>query len=452
MKPYNVVVIMLDSLRRDHVGAYGGAHVKTPNIDRLAEESVLFDNAYPEGLPTIPVRTALFTGQRTLPFRPWQPLEREDVTAAEIFSAMGYVCGLITDTYHLARPDMNFHKGFHSFEWIRGQEGDPYISAPHNKNIKDYIKPEMEGDPVAWMLEQYFRNTAKRKGEEDYFCAQVMGKAIEWVEGNAGANEPFFLWVDSFDPHEPWDPPAKYDVYTDPNYKGKRLLHPKYGPCDWMTSEELEFVRGLYAGEVAFVDAWTGRFLDRLRELGLMENTIIALLADHGHPHGDHGSIMKTDRNLYSELLRIPLMIRHPEKQYAEKRIKPLVETDDFLPTILDMLGMNRETLAMHGKSAWRLVTGDEEKLRDVVITGYYESRHRCVRDENWSFISRVDPEPDELYNLQEDPAEKVNVLEKYPEKAEELWSKLGVIFTQKRKRNLNIQLRYEVQHTPAEK
>ena len=219
-----------------------------------------------------------------------------------------------------------------------------------------------------------------------------------------------------------------------------------------MTSEELEFVRGLYAGEVAFVDAWTGRFLDRLRELGLMENTIIALLADHGHPHGDHGSIMKTDRNLYSELLRIPLMIRHPEKQYAEKRIKPLVETDDFLPTILDMLGMNRETLAMHGKSAWRLVTGDEEKLRDVVITGYYESRHRCVRDENWSFISRVDPEPDELYNLQEDPAEKVNVLEKYPEKAEELWSKLGVIFTQKRKRNLNIQLRYEVQHTPAEK
>ncbi|HHY97854.1 MAG TPA: sulfatase-like hydrolase/transferase [Firmicutes bacterium] len=452
MKQYNVIAIMLDSLRQDHLGCYGNTRVRTPNIDQLARESVIFDNAYPEGLPTIPVRTALFTGQRTLPYRPWQPLEKEDITAAEIFSALGYTCALITDTYHLAKPGMNFHKGFHSFDWIRGQEGDPYITAPHGKDLEDYIKPAMYGDRVVGLIDQYLRNTAGRKGEEDYFCAQVMRKAMDWIENNAKVNQPFFLWVDSFDPHEPWDPPSRYDTYTDPNYSGKKLIHPKYGPVDWMTQEELEYVRGLYAGEVAFVDTWTGHFLDKIRELGLMENTLIVLLADHGHPHGDHGSIMKTDNNLYSELLRIPLMIRHPEGLYAGKHVHPLVETDDVLPTILDILGLGHETISMHGKSAWRLVTGEASKLRDVVITGYHESRHRCVRDEEWSYISRPDPEDDELYHLTEDPKEKVNVIDRYPEKAEELRRHLGVYFRPRLPRILSIQLRYEVQHTPAGK
>jgi len=105
----NIIVIMLDSLRRDHLGCYGNDWIETPNIDRLATESIVFENAYPEGLPTIPVRTELFTGQCTLPFRPWQPLAKEDVTAAELLSACGYTSALITDTYHLFKPGMNLH-------------------------------------------------------------------------------------------------------------------------------------------------------------------------------------------------------------------------------------------------------------------------------------------------------------------------------------------------------
>ena len=100
----NVFWIVLDSLRRDHVGAYGSEVCQTPHLDAFAEEAILFDNAYPEALPTIPVRTALNTGCRTLQSRPWQPLTDEDVTAAEILGYHGYTSAMITDVYHMDKP------------------------------------------------------------------------------------------------------------------------------------------------------------------------------------------------------------------------------------------------------------------------------------------------------------------------------------------------------------
>ena len=446
----NVIVIMLDSLRQDHLGCYGNPWIETPNIDRLAEQSVIFENAYPEGLPTIPVRTALFTGQYTLPYRPWQPMVKEDLTAAEILDEHGYISALVTDTYHLFKPDMNFHRGFHVFRWIRGQEADAYCSQPHGKNLDDYIKPAMKGTRVEKMLEQYLKNTAGRRGEEDYFAAQVMRESMEWLEGSH-EHEKFFLWVDSFDPHEPWDPPPPFDTkYTDPNYKGPKLIHPKYGPVDWMTEEELEYVRGLYAGEVSFVDKWVGKLLDKIGELGLYDNSLIILLADHGHPHGDHGTIMKSAENLYSELLRMPLLIRHPKKLYAGRRVDALVQTHDILPTILDLVGLEDETIAMHGKSVWPLVTGEKEKLRDYVIVGYHESEHRCVRDKEWSYIHRPEGERCELYNLKEDPKERRNLIDECPAKAEELASHLGRYFRIMEPKISSLQLRYEISGTPV--
>jgi len=126
----NLIVICLDSLRQDHVSFYHpDSPVATPNLDRLARRSVSFTNVYPEALPTIPVRTQLMIGQRTLPNHPWQPLARGDRTLAELLGRYGYVSAFITDMYHYFKPDYNFHRGFRVWRWIRGQEYDPYRSA-----------------------------------------------------------------------------------------------------------------------------------------------------------------------------------------------------------------------------------------------------------------------------------------------------------------------------------
>jgi len=447
---------MLDSLRKDHLGCYGNSWVKTPNIDRLAKESVLFENAYAEGLPTIPVRTELFTGQDTLAFRPWQPLTKEDITISEILQEHEYTSALIASTYHLFKPDMNFHRGFDVFRWIRGKEGDCHVSGSLHQNIDEYMKPAMKGTNVERMLRQYLKNTESFEKEEDYFMPQVVQESMKWLERNHKEKN-IFLWMDSFDPHEPWDPPSPFDrMYTDPGYKGPKLIHPKYGKVDWMTKDELTYVKGLYAGEVSFVDKWVGLLLEKIKQLGLYDNSLIVILADHGHPHGDHGSIMKTSDNLYSELIEIPLLVRHPRGLYAGKRVDALLQMPDILPTILEIMGLSTETQIMHGRSFWPIVKGKKEKIRNWIVTGYHESIHRCIRDKEWSFILRPEGDKNELYNLKDDPKEKNNLIDKHPEKAKEFISHLGTYFGLKAKkanrtiaqRLKSLQLQYELSHT----
>ncbi|MFQ5796215.1 MAG: sulfatase [Candidatus Bipolaricaulia bacterium] len=450
----NIIVILSDSLRQDHLGCYGNDWIETPYIDRLAERSIRFTNAYPEALPTIPIRASLFTGQRTLPFRPWRPLNEEDITAAEIFKRHSYTTVIIGDNYHLCKPGMNYHKGFDAFQWIRGQEGDAFRTATGSHNLDDYIKPEMRDSRVAQvLLPQYLKNIEGREDETDYSAAQVARTAITWLETND--QEPFFLWVEFFDPHEPWDPPPPFDRrYTDPNYRGKKLIHPKYGPVDWMTEEELNYVRGLYAGEVSFVDTWVGKLLEKIETLGLYQNSLIVFLSDHGHPHGDHGSILKTADSLYSELLRIPMLIHLPGEEGAEESRDALIQTHDLLPTLLDYAGLGVEAEAMHGRSLRPVIeTGEGGDLRNYIIVGYHESPHRCVRDKEWSFILRPAGQENELYNLVKDPKEQHNVIRDHPDTAEELAAQLGLYFFNPLawEEAISLQEQYEISGTPGE-
>jgi arylsulfatase A-like enzyme len=107
----NVIVIINDSLRWDYLGCYGNNWIKTPNIDKLASESAVFDYFYPEGLPTVPCRTTFFTGRFTFPFRGWQRLEPTDLLLAEILWNKGFTSAMITDVYHLHKPSMAFERG-----------------------------------------------------------------------------------------------------------------------------------------------------------------------------------------------------------------------------------------------------------------------------------------------------------------------------------------------------
>lgn len=429
----NIIGIMLDSFRQDHVSFYnegqpvfdGVPACNTPNLDAFAEESIVFDNAYPESLPTIPVRTQFFTGQATLPYRPWQPLAKEDLSIAEILKPEGYISGLITDCYHYRAPGMNFHRGFNAYEWIRGQEYDPWKSNPPGRNIDDYVNANYD---AGWRerISQFLSNTDDFKTEGDWFAAKVARESIDWLSRNR-VHPRLFAWIDSFDPHEPWDPPESFDTYTDPGYRGKRLIMPMGDlPADqWATPEEIRYIRGLYAGEASFVDHSIGQVLTSLKNLGYYDDSVILITADHGHPLADHGKFLKGGSRMYNELLKVPFMIRLPGGKSC-RRTQAIVQFHDVLPTLLQLVGLGNTTSAMQGRSFLPVLLGDSDTHRGVMITGYHESPVRCIRDAVWSYIQRPEGIPDELYNLIDDPREQVNLIDQNHEEAVRLASAFG--------------------------
>lgn len=437
----NLIVICLDSFRQDHVSFYHQGRpafeeippCQTPNIDAFAQECIVFSNMYPSGLPTIPIRMELMTGQFTLPCRPWQPLSPHDITIAQILRREGYVCALISDTYHYRAPNMNYHRAFNAYEWIRGQEYDPYESAPPRRRVEDYVNEHYD---EAWRgrIAQFLANTDDFTEERHWFPAQVVERACSWLKKNRGHNK-IFLWVDSFDPHEPWDPPKAFDVYTDPHYKGPRLIMPMGGKAeDWATPEQIRHIRGLYAGECAFVDHCLRPLFETLREEGYYEDSWILLFADHGHPLADHGKFLKGPDRMYSELLKVPFMIRPPERlkeRYPPRVTHALGMYPDVLPTVFDLLGLGNNLDALPGCSLFPLLRGEKEEHRDAVICGYHQGPDRCIRDQEWSYIVRPEGQSDELYHLVGDPKETRNLVDEHPEEARRLAQRFGSYWRQ---------------------
>jgi arylsulfatase A-like enzyme len=331
-----------------------------------------------------------------------------------------YVCGLISDTYHFRGPGMNFFRSFNAYRWIRGQEYDPYESAPPTRNLDDYVN---EHYPPLWrrLVQQCLQNMNGFEREEDYFPAQVVDQAIGWLRANR-SHKRLFCWIDSFDPHEPWDPPKRFDSYGDPGYTGKRLIMPMGGPAEkWSTPAEQRQVRALYAGEAAFVDDCLGRLFKSLEELGYYEDSAILVMADHGHPLGDHGKFLKGADRLYSELLKVPFMLRLPGARVTGRR-KAIVQFHDVLPTLFDLLGLGGLDSALTGRSFSRVLLGEEaDRHRDVVITGYHEGVDRVIRDDRHSLILRPEGQTDELYDLGADPRERVNLIDDRHDTAVEL-------------------------------
>jgi len=448
----NVFFLILDSFRQDHIRFYNPeAAPNTPHLDALARDSVALDNCYPEGLPTIPVRTCWLTGEQTLVHRPWQPLTKEDRSLPELLAQAGYLTACFTDCYHYFKPNMNFHRGFRTWEWVRGQEYDAYRSAPLTKlDLEDYVKDTYTPQ---WrrIVEAALKNVEEFETADDHYCAHLVKKASAWVERNRG-QQPLFVWLDSFDPHEPWTPPAEFDRYVDPNYHGKRLVLPPGGPADaHFSPEEIASIRGLYAGECAYVDHYIGQFLEQLKALGLYDDALIILLADHGHPLADHGKFLKGPDRMYSELLKVPCLFKLPGGAHAGMRTDALASFHDVLPTLLEIVGMGNNRDALPGQSLLPLIHGKVESIRDAVISGYHGAEDRCIRDRVWSYIRRPEGEPDELYHLLDDPHEQHNLIDEYPDEARRLANQFGgLYFPHAPSAIKGLQGRYELAHTGA--
>ncbi len=377
----NCVLIIVDSWRKDHCGCYGNEWIRTPNLDALASQSVLFTRAYPESLPTLPVRRALHTGRRTYPFwnhrfqkgdfvgaPGWGPIEEELDTAAELLQAQGYRTAFITDTYHQFKPSKNFHRGFDEWRWIRGQEDDCYRSGPPvgDQTVARHVPPEQRHSDRWEEHRQYLTNVAGRSSEEDYFPAQVFRAGADWLGRNTDA-ETFFLVLDSFDPHEPWDPPAAYRRLYDPDDDVLDVIWSTYGSADEFTPRELKRMRANYAGECTLVDRWLGHFMEVLRSSGRINDTVVALISDHGHNLGEANLTGKQGYPLTRAVADLIMMIRHPSGEAAGARCGALCYNIDLTVTLLNLLAVDVPA-QMHGSDLWPSVRGGQKGREHVTV------------------------------------------------------------------------------------
>lgn len=432
----NVIVIILDSLRKDHVGCYGNQWIKTPNIDKLAEESVIFTRAFPESLPTIPVRRALHTGIRVFPCRDyrgrkgdvvripgWEPIPEEHVTMSEIFRHHGYRTAFYTSTYHMFKPSMNFHRGFDCWEWIRGHEADPYrLKIEGDVEDPRLLKSELAYGCVGHSLAYCLPNMMDWEKEEDWITPRTFGKAIEWLE-RYHKRGPFLLMVDEFDPHEPWNAPRDIlSLYMDlESYSGRRIINTHGGPYKFREGE-LEYTKAQYAGEVTLCDKYIGKLLEKVKELGLWDDTIIVLASDHGHNIMDHGVMHKVPSHLYPELMDLVLIIRHPDGEFVGERCDAYVGHHDILPTLLSFTGLE-SPLKLDGENLWDWVTGEREDRREYA-TSIFGDWVWC-RDEEYAYISNLNGDYAKLYDLKRDPEQRVNIASERPDICELMYSRI---------------------------
>lgn len=440
----NLLVLCTDTFRADYLGCYGNTWIETPNLDRLASEGVLFSDFYAEGLPTLPVRRVFYTGRRVFPFRyypqksdrvqlpGWHPLFQEDVTLAEWLSERGYTTGLISDVYHQMKPGKNYHRGFHSWQWIRGQEYDALVPTPTcDRDVSRFVHPSTPQDaPKRRMVAQYLHNRAWWKGEADHFAAQVMRAGADWIR-EYGHKKPWMLWLECFDPHEPWDAPAEFVERYSPNYEGLEPIWPTGFVKDY-TEAEFERIKAHYAGECTHVDKWCGHVLGVLDHLGMRDDTLVVFTSDHGTMMGEQGEIHKGADRVRIQVSRCPLIIRHPDDTCGGRVVEGFVQHQDLMPTLLHLLD-EPVPERCNGKNFWPLVVSDDAGgLHDVVISafGWYAS----IRTKDWNFHTAwSEPKPararpPELYDRLNDPDELINVIDHHPKVAEELQAHLDKV------------------------
>jgi len=450
-KKRNVIFIVSDTFRRDHLRCYGNTWIKTKYLEEFASKSIIFDRAYCASFPTVPARRDIFTGRYTYTYAGWEPLRPDDRVIAEMLREAGILTYLIADTPHFLRDGYNFQRGFHGWMWIRGQENDFYLVSP--EKVKFPCDPSKLRSPDFTVV-QYLRNISLRRYESDFFVAQTMTEAVKWLERNYG-RQGFFLYIDTFDPHEPWDPPKWYIEMYDPGYSGEEVIYPRYDYCDYLTEEELKHVRALYAAEVTLVDRWFGYLYQKIEDMGLFDNTMIIFTTDHGFLLGEHNIVGKSIIRgkefsfipLYEEIARIPLIIYHPEIE-GGKRVDAIVQLPDLVPTILEFFGVKiPETV--EGMSLIPLMKGEVEEIHEFTVSsptikgGPVANKCTTISTKKWSLIFSGKPVEKtteirdvdslakkakktekiriELYDLEKDPKQENNIAEENMDVVREL-------------------------------
>ena len=437
----NIILVIFDSLRKDCLGVYGSppwGEVHTPHFDAFARQSLVMTRAYPESLPTLPARRAIYTGRRVYPFHNgdfrlkgdfvgapgWGPIPEEQPTLAEMLSQAGYRTGLIADVYHMFKPSKNFWRGFDQWTFLRGQEIDPARSGPRltQEEIDYWLPAEMFGRGQARIdfIQQCITNIRDRRREEDYFAPRVLKEAALWLEQNQDADK-FFLTVESFDPHEPWlIPPHYLRMYW--RGEGHEQVVSAYGDVSALDEALVARTQANYSGEVTMCDRWFGYFLESLRVLGRLEDTAIVFTSDHGHSIGDRDYLGKRGYPSTPEVFDLPLLIRFPGAEHAGVASDLLVQHHDVTAAILEFAGVAPPE-EMEGQSFLAPALEARPGGRDHVTVGW-GSAVTAITD-RWWFNAKVDGTGVLLYDLAAGDPFARNAASEHPDDVNDLFAQV---------------------------
>jgi arylsulfatase A-like enzyme len=431
----NIILLISDTFRYDNLEDRASMPVRTPELDRFASWAVSLSRLYTASFPTIPHRTDLTSGRYGWPWYPWQDRRQSSLNHLPLLlTQAGYASQLLCDCPHLFPT--GFNVGFNGAHVLRGQEGDTFF-LQLNHPIEHAMPPEktrygqhFQGhnlvDLARWTNRRWYR-------EADRFPPRTAALAVEWLEENYQFH-PFFLWVDFFDPHEPWDPPEYMVRRYDPDYAGQPMLHPNYGQASDLTDGELRNLRAHYCAEAELVDRWMGRVLQKIDDLGLWENSVVIFTTDHGMSLGEHNRTGKQNVNpgderfwpLYPEIAHIPLLIAAPDLE-GNRTVDALLQPPDILPTLLDLTGANATPPeCLHGQSFAPMLRGEpQEPLHDCAIAATFQRLDEAGRPANpvtpvlytseWAYAPVGAQGGAELYDLELDPHTETNVADDYP-------------------------------------
>lgn len=434
----NIILIISDTFRYDNLFDRAAMPVRTPELDRFAQRAVSVSRMYTASFPTIPQRTDTTTGRYGWPWYPWQDRRLSSPNhLPEILRQVGYVSQLICDCPHLFRAGINV--GFDAAHAVRGQESDTYLlrmnhpvqeamPSAKSREFEELFQGRNLVDIAHWTNWNWYR-------EEDRFAPRTARLAVEWLEENY-LHDPFFLWVDFFDPHEPWDPPEYMVRKYDPEYAGPPMIDPNYGPSSDFTDAELRNLRAHYVAEAEMTDRWIGRVLQKIDDLGLWDNSIVVFTSDHGMSLGEHGRTGKATSMgsmdsrhwpIYPEVAHVPFMIAAPGLD-GGRTVDALMQPPDTLPTLLDLADLHvTPPEPFHGLSLTPLLRGEsDEPAHDFAITARYMRPGGHGRQsstwttpvlytDKWAYAPiGADGEP-ELYDIVSDPYAESDLASRHP-------------------------------------
>ncbi len=379
-QPRHAVVILLDSLNRHMLGAYGGEEFETPNLDRFATSAVRFERHYTGSLPCMPARHDILCGALDFLWRPWGSVEIWEDAITRGLKKKGVKTQLISDHPHLFEEGgENYHVDFGAWSYERGHETDAWRLRPDPSWVG---APSFGRGPMAYDLSRaHFRD------EADFPGPRTMSAAAAWLDEHAHAFDRFFLFVDEFDPHEPFDTPEPWASKYDPDWGGPRLIWPPYmqGAVEngVLSARQAKHLRSNYGAKLSMIDHWFGKILDAMDRNGLWDDTLFIICTDHGHYLGEKDIWGKPGVPVFNTIGHIPLMIRCPG---VAPGVRSALSTSvDIFATLADQFDV-KVRQRTHGRSLLPVLRGEAARIRDHILTGVW-GREVCLVTEQFKYV-----------------------------------------------------------------